>query len=191
MSDDRVKSQVERELVRKCQSGGTRYFEPLVRAYEAEAIRIARAMLGDLDAARDAAQEAFVKAYRAIGTFDPARSFRPWFLQILRNQCRDLLRSRRARKRFEVPESRVNIRALATDGERVHARREASELVHRGLAAIDPAQREILIMKELEGLSYQEIAAALHIPEGTVASRLFHARRALRDALENMGVRYP
>lgn len=186
-----MESRVERELVRKCQSGGARFFEPLVRAYEADALRVACAMVGDIDAARDAVQEAFVKAYRAIATFDTRRDFRPWFLQILRNQCRDLLRSRKARSRFEIPDVRVSPRHLSTDGERVHARREAAELLRRGLAAIDEGQREIIIMKELEDLSYQEIAAALRIPEGTVASRLYHARRSLRRALEEMGVRYP
>jgi RNA polymerase sigma-70 factor (ECF subfamily) len=186
-----LESRVERELVRKCQSGGARFFEPLVRAYEADALRIASAMIGDVDAARDAVQEAFVKAYRAMDTFDTRRSFRPWFLQILRNQCRDLLRSRKARTRFEVPEDLVNTRALSTDGERVHARREAAELLRRGLAGIDESQREIIVMKEIEDLSYQEIAAALRIPEGTVASRLYHARRSLKQVLEEMGVRYP
>jgi RNA polymerase sigma-70 factor (ECF subfamily) len=136
-------------------------------------------------------QEAFVKAYRAMDTFDTRRSFRPWFLQILRNQCRDLLRSRKARSRFEVPEDLVNTRALSTDGERVHARREAAELLRRGLAGIDESQREIIVMKEIEDLTYQEIAAALRIPEGTVASRLYHARRSLKQVLEEMGVRYP
>jgi RNA polymerase sigma-70 factor (ECF subfamily) len=186
-----LESRVERELVRKCQSGGARFFEPLVRAYEADALRIASAMIGDVDVARDAVQEAFVKAYRAMDTFDTRRSFRPWFLQILRNQCRDLLRSRKARSRFEVPEDLVNTRALSTDGERVHARREAAELLRRGLAGIDESQREIIVMKEIEDLSYQEIAAALRIPEGTVASRLYHARRSLKQVLEEMGVRYP
>ena len=186
-----MEARVERELVLKCQSGGARFFEPLVRAYEADAVRIACAMVGDADAARDAVQEAFVKAYRAIGTFDSRRNFRPWFLQILRNQCRDLLRSRNARKRFEVPVDKVDARALSTDGERVHVRREAAEILWKGLAAIDPGQREIIVMKELQGLSYEEIAATMDIPEGTVASRLFHARRALRQALEEMGVRYP
>lgn len=191
----RVESRVEQELVRKCQSGGSRFFEPLVRAYEAEAIRIARAMLGDLDAARDATQEAFVKAYKAISTFDTRRSFRPWFLQILRNQCRDALRSRKARQKYELPEARMEVRtetrSLTFDTEREHARREASALLNRGLAALDDGTREILIMKELEDLSYQEIAVLLRIPEGTVASRLYYARRALREALEAMGVRYP
>jgi RNA polymerase sigma-70 factor, ECF subfamily len=190
-----VESRVEQELVRKCQSGGSRFFEPLVRAYEGEAIRIARAMLGDVDGARDATQEAFVKAYKAIDTFDATRSFRPWFLQILRNQCRDALRSRKARRKFEVPETRTEVRAqaksLTFDTEREHARSEASTLLHRGLSVLDEGTREIIIMKELEDLSYQEIAVVLQIPEGTVASRLYYARRALREALEAMGVRYP
>ncbi len=182
---------VEEELVRKCQSEGSRYFEPLVRAYEAEAIRIATAMLGDLDAARDAAQDAFVKAFRSLSSFDPDRRFRPWFLQILRNQCRDALRSRKARHRLEAHEPRVEVHSTPDEADREHARHEAAALVRRGLAGLDETQREILVMKEIEELSYQEIAAELEIPEGTVASRLFHARRALKDALERMGVRYP
>jgi len=190
-----VESRVERELIRKCQTGGAAFFEPLVRAYEAEAIRIARIMLGDVDSARDATQEAFVKAYKAIDTFDATRSFRPWFLQILRNQCRDALRSRKARRKFELPEAKTEVRieakSLTLDTEREHARREASDLLNRGLAALDESTRDILVMKELEDLSYQEIAATLRIPEGTVASRLYYARRALREALEAMGVRYP
>jgi RNA polymerase sigma-70 factor (ECF subfamily) len=190
-----VESRVERELVLKCQSGGSRFFEPIVRAYEAEAIRIARAMLGDLDAARDATQEAFVKAYKSIDRFDPERSFRPWFLQILRNQCRDALRSRKARRKFELPEARsevrIEARSLTADTERDHARSEASALLARGLAALDEASRDIIVMKELEDLSYQEIATTLGVPEGTVASRLYYARRALKEALEAMGVRYP
>lgn len=190
-----MESRVEQELVRMCKAGGARYFEPLVRAYEAEAVRIARAMLGDIESARDATQEAFVKAYNAIDSFDLDRSFRPWFLQILRNQCRDALRSRKARSKFEVPEARLEVktetRSLTFDTERDHARSEATDLLHRGLAALDEATRDLLIMKELEDLTYQEIAATLGIPEGTVASRLYYARRALREALEAMGVRYP
>jgi RNA polymerase sigma-70 factor, ECF subfamily len=195
MIGGRVESRVEQELVRMCKTGGSRYFEPLVRTYEAEAIRIARAMMGDIDSARDATQEAFVKAYKAIDTFDLKRSFRPWFLQILRNQCRDSLRSRNARRKFEIPEAATGVRAetrsLAFDTERDHARREASDLLYRGLAMLEESTRDLLIMKEIEDLSYQEIAEALGIPEGTVASRLYYARRALREALEAMGVRYP
>lgn len=187
-----MESNVERELLLKCKAGEARFFEPLVRAYEAEAIRLARALLGDMDAARDAAQEAFLKAYRSMHQFDAGRRFRPWFLQILRNQCRDALRSRRARARIEVRDPAPESHSPSTDtGERERARREASDLLRRGLAKLDAAEREVIVLKDLLGLSYAEIAEQLEIPEGTVASRLHHARRALRQALEAMGVVYP
>ncbi|MGH7503364.1 MAG: RNA polymerase sigma factor [Longimicrobiales bacterium] len=187
-----MESLVERELVRKCRAGESRFFEPFVRAYEGDAVRIARALLGDLDAARDAAQEAFVKAYRALATFDEARRFGPWFFQILRNHCRDMVRHRTVVRRIEVPASRLGgWYENAPDDDRTIDQNEVRELLWKGLEAIEPAHREVLVMKELEGLSYTEIAAQLDIPEGTVASRLYHARRALRDSLVAMGVEYP
>ncbi len=187
-----MEARFEGELIRKCRAGQSRFFEPLVRAHEAAALRIARAMLGDMDAARDAAQEAFVKAYRSIGTFDETRRFRPWLLQIVRNQCRDAVRHRRVLRRHEVPEHALD-GAMERMGneDRAHDRREARELLWQGLDAIEPIHRDVLVMKELEGLSYAEIALALDIPEGTVASRLYHARRALKDALVRAGLSYP
>lgn len=183
---------LEAELIRKCRAGESRFYEPLVRAYEPVAQRVAVGILGDPDVARDAVQKAFIKAYGALDRFDVGRSFRPWFLQILRNQCRDELRRRKAG--FEVRRlDAVLARRLPGDDdpERDHRRREARELLWRGLGRISVEHREVLVLKEIEGLSYGEIAEAEGIPEGTVASRLFHARRALKEALEEMGVVYP
>ena len=132
-----MRSEVEVELIRKCRTGDARFFEPLVRAYEGPGLRVATGMLGDVDDARDALQEAFVKVFRNLSKFDTRRAFGPWFFQILRNQCRDMLRSRNSRATREARDERLGI------------------------------------------------------PEGTVASRLYHARRALRDALEELGIRYP
>ena len=188
-SDQRA---LETELIRKCQSGDRRFYEPLVKAHEGEARRIAMGILGDADAAHDAVQESFIKAYRAIDRFELGRSFRPWFLQILRNQCRDTLR--RWKAGFEVQRmDHVLSERLPSDSDptRSRERAEARELLWRGLGRIAVEHREGLVMKELEGLGYAEIAEAVGIPEGTVASRLYHARRALRAALDEMGVEYP
>ena len=183
---------METQLIRKVQDGRQQFFEPLVRAYEAEATRIAVAIVGDGDGARDAVQEAFIKAYRAIDRFDLGRPFRPWFLQILRNECRDALRRRKAgfesRRMTEVMAERLPSDADAAATQR---RAEAREILWKGLGAISVEHREVLVLKEIEGLSYGEIADAVDVPEGTVASRLYHARRALKDALEEMGVEYP
>ncbi len=182
----------ETELIRKCQAGRKDFYEPLVRAYEGEAHRVAVAIMGDVDAARDAVQEAFIKAYRALDRFELGRSFRPWFLQILRNQCRDALRRQKAGFRTERISPLMSERMPShADTERARRQAEAKELLWQGLSRISVDHREVLVLKELEELSYVEIAEALGIPEGTVASRLFHARRALKEALDEIGVEYP
>jgi RNA polymerase sigma-70 factor (ECF subfamily) len=183
---------LEAELIRKCRAGQRGFYEPLVRAYEPEANRLALGMLGDGDAAQDAVQEAFIKAYNALDRFELGRSFRPWFLQILRNHCRDMLRRRKAGFEVERMDTFLASRLPSSeDSERPTRRAEAKELLWRGLGRVSVEHREVLVLKELDGLNYGEIAETLRIPEGTVASRLFHARRALRNALDEMGVKYP
>ena len=186
-------SEVERELVRSCKTGGVRFFEPLVRAYEGPGFRLAVGMLGSTDDARDALQNAFIKAWESLHRFDTDRPFGPWFFQILRNQCRDVIRSREARGRLETRDERLELRpaGASTSPERLRQRGEAQETLWRALHEIGGEHREILVLKELQGFRYTEIARILEIPEGTVASRLFHARRALKDALEEIGVAYP
>ncbi len=172
---------LERELLRKCQAGDARFFEPIVRAYEHRGMRIALGMMGNHDDATDALQDAFVKSWRSIGRFDLQRPFGPWFFQILRNQCRDALRTRNARFRLEALDERLEMNPAdpETGPERAWERRAARERLWRGLEELSREHREILVLKELEGFRYGEIARILEIPEGTVASRLFHARRAL------------
>lgn len=188
-----MQPEVERELVVKCQAGDARFYEPLVRAYEPAGMRIALGMMGNVDDARDAVQEAFVKAWNALARFDRRRPFGPWFYQILRNHCRDMLRSRTSRFQIEVVDEHVEARPADAEAgpERSRERNAAAEVLWRGLERVGPEHREVLVLKELEGLRYPEIASILGIPEGTVASRLFHARRALRDALQELGVTYP
>lgn len=187
-----LQPEVEKELIRKCQAGDARFYEPLVRAYEGPGIRVATGMMGNPDDARDALQEAFVKAFRNLRKFDLRRPFGPWFFQILRNQCRDMLRSRQARFKVETVDEHLALRPAdpAKSPERARQRAAAKQLLWRGLERIGAEHREVLVLKELQGLRYHEIAEVLDIPEGTVASRLFHARRALKEALEELGVEH-
>lgn len=188
-----MRSEVEVELIRKCRTGDARFFEPLVRAYEGPGLRVATGMLGNVDEARDALQEAFVKVFRNLSRFDTKRSFGPWFYQILRNQCRDMIRSRTSRRNRETRDERLEFRPADPElgPERAQERAAARDLLWRGLEQVGDDHREILVLKELQGFRYPEIAEILGIPEGTVASRLYHARRALKSALEELGVRYP
>ena len=184
---------VERELIRKCKAGDARFYEPIVRAYEPAGMRVALGMMGNEQDARDALQEAFVKVYDNLARFDLRRAFAPWFFQILRNQCRDMLRSRQARFRVEALDERLEMREAdeGYDPERRREKTAARELLWKGLERIGEDHREVLVLKELEGFRYGEIAEILDIPEGTVASRLHHARRALKEALEGLGESYP
>lgn len=185
-----MQPELERELIRKCKAGEARFYEPLVRAYEPAGLRLAAAMLGNLEDARDALQDSFVKAYDALHRFDLRRPFGPWFFQILRNHCRDMLRSRQARARLETPDEHLEMRPADEEAgpERVRQRSAARDILWKGLDRIGDEHREILVLKELQGFRYNEIAQILDIPEGTVASRLFHARRALKEALDGLGV---
>lgn len=180
---------LERELLRKCQVGNARFFEPIVRAYERPGMRVALGMMGNQDDAVDALQDAFVKTWRSLGRFDLKRPFGPWFFQILRNQCRDALRSRNVRFRLEALDERLEMKPSDPERspERIREKKAARERLWRALERLSEDHREVLVLKEIEGFRYGEIARILNIPEGTVASRLFHARRALATVLRGSG----
>ena len=188
-----MQPEVEREVVRMSKSGDPRSYEPLVRAYEGPGLRLAVGMLGSVDEARDALQDAFIKAWQSLHRFDITRPFGPWFFQILRNQCRDVIRSRQSRESHEVRDELIEVRPAgsSSDPTRLHERTEASVILWRALDTLADEHREILVLKELQGFRYSEIADILRIPEGTVASRLYHARDALREALCKMNAEYP
>ncbi len=185
-----MQSDLERELICKCKAGNTRFYEPVVKAYELSGMNLAFALLGNIDDAQDALQEAFVKAYRSLNQFDLTQSFGPWFFQILRNQCRDMLRSRKADFRMEQLDERFELRSTDTEGEpeEMLQRKIAADTLWRGLGQISEEQREIIVLKDIQGFPYSEIASILNVPEGTVASRLYHARHALRDVLLDIGI---
>jgi RNA polymerase sigma-70 factor (ECF subfamily) len=189
-----VQQDIERALILKCRAGDARFFEPIVRAYEPQGLRLATGMLGNPEDARDVLQEAFVKAFQALRQFEVERAFAPWFFQILRNQCRDWLRGRKVRFQVEALDHGVGFTAASGDVERYRqavARSDAQRILWKALGELPIEQRELLVLKEIEGFRYAEIASILDIQEGTVASRLFAARQALRQVLETQGATYP
>ena len=186
-----MSDQSEWALIEQCRRGRSGAFGPLVLRYQGEALAIAEALLLDEDDAADAVQDAFVRAYKGIraGLLIDGSTFGPWFRTILRNLCLDRLRSYGRRNREPLTDDRVAehawVEPIGT------ARLEADQLaagIQRALRTLPPANREVLVLKEMGGLSYAEIAQSLKISAGTVASRLFHARAALRRALLEQGV---
>ena len=126
----------------------------------------------------DAVQDAFLAAFQALPGFDTARPFYPWLYTILRHRCFRLLGERR--KRGLALEDAGPVLAPSPGG--VEVDREALE---RALQGLDPEARELIVLKHLDGLTYAEIAGRLGVPEGTVMSRLFHARKSLARRLSS------
>lgn len=158
-------------------------FEFLVQKYQREAFGHALALLGNQEDALDACQDSFARAFTAIPRLRDLPRFYPWFYCILRNRCFNLLARRRTSDRYQETQQQQETAAHlnAVTPETVLAEREDAQQVRRALQALPPEQREILVLKYVQERSYAEIAELLDIPRGTVMSRLFHARLALRQ----------
>ncbi len=177
----------ESNLLRRARDGDREAFAVLVLQHRREALQVALGFLGDLEDARDLTQEAFLRALAHMHSFDVERPFFPWFYRILRNLCFNFLAKRG--RHGECP------LVLESDGGIDPAGRETSPLqsliaseradkLWAALCTLSDEHREIIILRHFRDLSYQEIATLLRIPRGTVMSRLFYARAALRGALE-------
>lgn len=144
-------------------------------------------LVGTQEDALDLSQEAFVRAYRAINKLDVDRKFFTWYYQILRHLCFNFLRdrARHTRSFSEVGENWLNqIPDGNQDASRLVEQEEMKEVVWKALTSLKEHEREIIILKEFQGMSYKKIAGLLDCPLGTVMSRLYSARKAIRTKLE-------
>jgi len=157
-------------------------FEFLVEKYRREAFGHAFALLGNQDDALDACQDSFAKAFVAIPGLRELPQFYPWFYCILRNRCLNLLARRQTSDRYREAQQHDAAEAMeaVTPGHLLE-QREEQQRVQRALELLTPEHREILVMKYVQEHRYDEIAVILAIPRGTVMSRLYHARMALRE----------
>lgn len=180
----------EQRLVEAAQRGDVEAFNQLVRLYEGRVYNLCYRMLGDADAAADVAQDSFISAYRNLGKFRGGQ-FRSWLLRIATNACYDALRVRKRRPA-------VSLNAVHNDDDdspgleladsnespdEYALRRELSAALEQGLAQLPEDQRVIVILSDVQGLAYEEIAQVTNTNLGTVKSRLSRARARLRDIL--------
>ncbi len=183
-------------LVERVRTGDQRAFKLLVERYQRKIYSVALGMLKDKEEARDVAQEAFVKVYRYIDHFKGDASFYTWLYRITVNICIDAMRKKgsvRANEAVEFDESvkmdmaEANIGAigsrLGTNPQKAALRAELAQRITDAISQLPEAHREILLLREVEGMSYEDLARTLNVPKGTVMSRLFHARLKMQKIL--------
>ena len=178
------------KLVRRCQEGDPQAFRKLVERYEGRIYTLACSIVGHPEAARDAAQEAFFLAYQALSNFRAESGFYTWLYRIAVNVCLDAAQKERRRLDNVSLETLVESRKLSPEAlfETQHPetdleRAELQEYIQEVLNSLSPDHRAVVVLKDIEGLSQEEISEALDCSVGTVKSRLSRARTHLRDLL--------
>ena len=175
----------ELEIIEQIKRGDADAFGELVTRHQKLVYNLALKMLGNPEDAEDAAQEAFIKAYRSIGSFRGESKFSVWLYKLTNNVCLDMLRKRReATVSLSVEdESGEDSEIEISDGrfspDEVDEKKEMREALHKALGELDEDFRSVLVLREVNGLSYDEIGRALNLDVGTVKSRIFRARKKL------------
>jgi len=180
----------EKALILAAQKGDVAAFNQLVRTYQTLVYRTAYRVLGDGASAEDATQDALVSAYKHLRDYRGG-SFKAWLLRIVTNACYDQLRVKQRRPTTSLDAMLIDPdnpapgadRAAPDSPQEIAERRELGEAIQRGLATLPPDQRVTLVLADIEGFSYDEVAASTGTNVGTVKSRLSRARAALRDFL--------
>lgn len=182
----------ERDLVASCRSGDPEAFAQLVRLHEGMVVSLAARLLGEVEEARDVAQEVFLQVYRRLDAFEGRSSLRTWIYRITVNKCHNRRRFwHRRRRDRERPIDEASGLALvdARHGPSPFeeaCRRERARKVQAALLELGFEHRTVLVLRDVEGLSCDEVAAALGVPAGTIKSRLSRAREALRRRLAGL-----
>lgn len=184
----------EKKIIEKVLGGDANAFEELVLKYEKTVYNLALRMVGDRDDASDMTQEAFIKAYGSLSSFRGDSKFSVWIYRITTNVCLDFLRSKSRKQQVSLTvsddddeDAQLDIPDPSSDPEQQLMQKMSMQSVEEGLKTLPDKQRQILVMRELGGMSYAEIGAALSLEEGTVKSRIFRARKRLCTFLLDSG----
>ena len=176
----------EAAIVRKVLGGDANAFETLVLEYEKNVYNIALRMTGNSEDAADMTQEAFIKAYNSLQSFRGDSKFSVWLYRIVSNVCLDFLRSKNRRPTVSLSvedddgeDAQLDVADESQTPELLLDRKLTRDSVRRGLDSLPPDYRQIQLLREIQGLSYDEIAQALSLEVGTVKSRIFRARKRL------------
>ncbi|NQT24577.1 sigma-70 family RNA polymerase sigma factor [candidate division KSB1 bacterium] len=168
----------DQQAIKDCLSGNTHAYRHLVESYEEMAIKTAYRFLRDWDEARDASQEAFIRAYQALESFRAGSKFSTWFYRILVNLCTDRVRSSRFRKSVPLP-----VRPLTSGNPGPDAILEYRDLMEKALNQLPIKRRQVFILMDLEGRRGKEVAKILNINESTVRVHRMKAKEQLRKII--------
>lgn len=185
----------EKNLIIKCQAGDYDAFEVLVRKYSDKAFSVAFSVMGNQHDAADMTQEAFIKVFRNIRKFNFGSSFGTWLYRIVKNTCIDELRKKKHRNYVSMDtgfegedgEYVVQISDESADIQEILEREETGRLLQEALMSLGEKHRSVLILADIKGYDYLEIARMLELPVGTVKSRISRAREKLAVILKNEG----
>jgi RNA polymerase sigma-70 factor (ECF subfamily) len=186
----------EQALIASARKGDARAFNQLVLLYQTMVYNLAYRILSDPDAAADATQDAFLSAFKAMRKFRGG-SFKAWLLRIVTNACYDQLRSKQRRPTTSLDDLPVDtdhtnyLRDPAKLPDELVERHELNRVIQDGILALPVEQRLVLVLSDVQGLPYQEIAQVTGISLGTVKSRLSRGRAKLRDYLQDRGELLP
>ncbi len=180
----------EKELINLLKAGDRDAFNRLIEEYQSKVYNIAMGMLSDPDDALDAAQEVFINVYKSISSFKENSSLSTWIYRVCANVCKDFLRKRMRRPGIVSIDSQddedtepIEITDNTHSPEQIWEKEELKNLVRSEMDKLSPEYKEVLLLCDIEGLSYDEISLILKCPVGTVKSRLNRARQALRKKI--------
>ena len=177
------------ELVARAKSGSVDAFEILVKRYRNEVFALSYHFVRNREQAWDVSQEVFIKAHKALGRFRGDASFKTWLMRITANQCKDYLKKRRLETvSFDDSRYAQDAPSHVLPPDRSLEAREIGEAVQTALDKLSHKHRTAFILREFEGLSYEEMAQVMECSIGTVMSRLHHARKKLQKGLTQMGL---
>jgi len=192
--------EIDAALLARAANGDSRAFRELVERHQRRAHSVAYGLVRNPEDAREVVQEAFIRVFRHRAEFAGQASFSTWLYRIVVNLSIDLLRKRSPGKAIEFDESvdtkgapdELVPRREGVDPFATLDRKRLIEAMHKALEQLPPYHRAVILLRELEGLSYEEMAAALDVSKGTIMSRLFHARRKMQRLLkEQLGDEVP
>lgn len=181
----------DRELVASCRAGDPQAFARLVALHEGMVFNLSARLLGDPEEARDVAQEVFLQVYRVLDRFEGRSSLKTWIYRIAVNQCHNRRRfwHRRRRDREQAFDEGLSTGGALASGPTPYEeaqRGERARRVQEALLELSFEHRTVLVLREVEGLTCEEVGVALGVPEGTVKSRLSRAREAMRLRLRGL-----